>query len=171
MNDFSTDKRFNNRFTNISTELLFIFMNFGTGFMLSNLKTDVLVIMLVLGFLALSSILVKSFTTSIIFYLFLAMMIFINVIFIKNVVIDNPNTFDIWSIYTDTEKISDIPNNIVWGVLIGLVLSPVLVFFYHKKIHRNQYLEVAFTVIFIVVTLLLFISRLSLSSVQNSNFF
>ena len=171
MNDFSTDKRFNNRFTNISTELLFIFMNFGTGFMLSNLKTDVLVIMLVLGFLALSSILVKSFTTSIIFYLFLAMMIFINVIFIKNVVIDNPNTFDIWSIYTDTEKISDIPNNIVWGVLIGLVLSPILVFFYHKKIHRNQYLEVAFTVIFIVVTILLFISRVSLSSVQNSNFF
>ena len=171
MNDFSTDKRFNNRFTNISTELLFIFMNFGTGFMLSNLKTDVLVIMLVLGFLALSSILVKSFTTSIIFYLFLAMMIFINIIFIKNVVIDNPNSFDIWSIYTDTEKISDIPNNIVWGVLIGLVLSPILVFFYHKKIHRNQYLEVAFTVIFIVVTILLFISRVSLSSVQNSNFF
>lgn len=171
MNDFSTDKRFNNRFTNIATELLFIFMNFGTGFMLSNLKTDVLVIMLVLGFLALSSILVKSFTTSIIFYLFLGMMIFINVIFVKNVVIDNPNSFDIWSIYTDSEKISDIPNNIVWGVLLGLVISPVLVFFYHKKIHRNQYLEVAFTVIFIVVTILLFLSRISLSSVQNSNFF
>ena len=42
----------------------------------------------------------------------------------------------------------------IWGVLTGIILSPLTVLFYYKMKKRVKWLEVSFTIIFLLVILI-----------------
>lgn len=150
----------NNKLSDILIGLLFAGLIVGTGFMQTQLKNQPQIYMLLFGLLTLGSLLAKqTFNTSVPFYILLGTMLYINIFILTNriVTIISPN--DVWGADTNGERHRVMPMNWVWGVLTGLVLSPLAIMLYHKKVKRNKRLEISLTTIFIVLTAIIYIKH------------
>lgn len=62
------------------------------------------------------------------------------------------NPTDGWVVDSSGARQRVMQLNWVWGVFAGLILSPLIVILYHKKVQRNKMLEIAFVGVFVLVT-------------------
>jgi len=122
------------------------------------LKQEPQVYMLLFGLLTLGSLFAKQpFKTSIPFYILLGTMLFINIFILTGLIMDILSPDDGRFVDTNGEKHHVMQLDWVWGVLAALVLAPLTLMLYHKKIQRNKALEISLTTIFIIVTAIIYI--------------
>lgn len=108
--------------------------------------------LLVFEFLTLFSLLLKKpFKIRLLFYILLGIMLYINILVLTTEIVNLINPDDGWT--ADGHRVMQM--NWVWGVLPGLVLPAYAIFIYHKKIQRNNILEIIFTILFILLTIYL----------------
>ena len=145
------------KISDILIGLVFAGLLIGTAFMQTDLKHEPQVFMLLFGLLTLGSLFVKKpFKTSIPFYVLLGTMFYINVFILTNLVVDTIHPDDGWIVANNGERHRIMQMN-WWGVLAGLVLSPLTIVLYHKKINRNRALEISLTTVFIVLTAIVYV--------------
>ena len=114
--------------------------------------------MLAFGLLTLVSLrLKKPFRTSILFYVLLTALLFVNINLLANLALD-----DLFPEKTDMQDSSEImPGstsiNWIWSIFASLFLSPLITFIYHKKVKSNKAVEVLLPVFFILVTVIVYI--------------
>lgn len=146
----------NIKLSEILIGLFFAGLIIGTGFMQTQLKNESQIYMMLFGILTLVSLLAeKSLKTPIPFYIFFGILIFTNIFIVTNLIVNLINPYDGWSVNTNGERVRVMQMNWIWGVLVGLVLSPLTIFLYNKK--RNKMLEISFTTIFIILTVIIYI--------------
>lgn len=132
----------------------------GTGFMQTDLKNEPQLFMLLFGLLTLTSLFAKQpFKTSIPFYILLGTMLYLNIFILTNLIVNAINPDDGWFIETNGERHRVMQMNWMWGVLTGLVLAPLTIVLYHKKIQRNKVLEISLTTVFIILTTIIYIKH------------
>jgi hypothetical protein len=160
MPKFKDDKKMSYKPTDILIGLLFAGLLLGTGFMQTDLKNEPQIFMLLFGLLTLGSLFAKQpFKTSIPFYILLGTMLYINIFILTNFIIDTISPGDGWVVDTTGVRHRVMQMNWIWGVLTGLVLSPLTIVLYHKKIKRNRVLEISLTTIFIILTAIIYIKH------------
>jgi hypothetical protein len=149
----------NYKLSDLFVGLIFAGLIFGTGFMQTQLKNEPQINMLWFGFLILWSLFAKHpFKTSIPFYILLGSMFYINIFILTTLIVNKFNPDDGWFIVSNGERHRVKQMNWIWGVLFGVIFSPLTTVLYYKKIHRNKVLEVSFTTIFIFVTAIIYIN-------------
>lgn len=148
------------KLSDILTGLLFAGLIIGTGFMQANLKNGPQVFMLLLGLFTLGSLFAKQpFKTPIPFYILFGVMLYINIFILTNLIVNTLIPDDGWVVDNNGERYRVMSMNWMWGVLAGLVISPVAIFLYHRKIQRNKVLEISLTAIFIISTSIIYITH------------
>lgn len=148
------------KLSNILTGFLFAGLIIGTGFMQTELKSTAQIFMLLFGLLTLGSLVAKQpFNTSIPFYILLGIMLFISIFVLTNLIVNAVLPDDGWVVDNKGERYRVMSMNWMWGVLAGLVISPVVVFLYHRKIQRNKILEISLTTVFIISTAIIYITH------------
>lgn len=140
--------------------LVFIGLLIGTATLLPSFKSKLHIPILAFGLMTLASLFVrKPFKTSVPFYIFLAAMVYINIFILTNLFVDAINPEVGWIIDEKGERRRVMQMNWVWGVLSGLIISPLTILIYHKFVKRNRYLEISLTIIFIVMTTITFLIK------------
>ena len=148
----------NYKLSDVLTGLLFVGLIIGTGFMQTQLKNEPQIYMLLFGLMTLGSFFAKQpFTTSIPFNILLGIMLYINIFILTNIIVNTISPDDGWFVDKNGERHRVMQMNWIWGVLSGLILSPLTIVLYHKKIERNKALEVSLTTIFIILTAIIYI--------------
>jgi len=148
----------NYKFPDILIGLLFAGLIIGTGFMQMQLKKEPQSYMLLFGLLTLGSLFTKqTFKTSIPFYILLGTMLYTNIFILTNLIVNTISPDDGWFVDTNGERHRVMQMNWIWGVLVGIVLSPLTIFLYHKKTQRNRVLEISLTTIFTILTSIIYI--------------
>ncbi len=87
------------------------------------------------------------------------MMLFINIFILTNQIVNIINPDDGMVKDNIGERNSVMQMNWVWSILAGLVLSPLIIVQYHKKIKRNKILEISLTTIFLILTAIVYIKH------------
>jgi hypothetical protein len=150
----------NLKLSDILIGILFVGLIIGTGFMQTQLKNELQIYMLLFGLLTLGSLYAKHpLKTSIPFYILLGIMLYINIFILTNQIVNIIRPDDGWVIDNDGERHRVMQMNWVWVALAGLVLSPLTIILYHKKIKRSKVLEISLTTIFIILTALIYIKH------------
>ncbi len=148
------------KISDILIGLIFAGLIIGTGFMQTGLKSGPQIVMLLFGLLTLGSLLAKQpFNTSIPFYILLGTMMFVNIFIMTGLITDVLSPDDVRPVDTKVERHYVMQMNWIWGVLATLVLSPLTLLLYHKKIQRNKVLEISLTTIFIILTAIIYIKN------------
>ncbi|HTO16755.1 MAG TPA: hypothetical protein VLZ83_13380 [Edaphocola sp.] len=138
--------------------LLFIGLIIGTGFMQTQLKSDIQIYMLLFGLMTLGSLLAQThIKTSIPFYILLGTMLYVSIFIMTNIILNLLSSNDVLLVDNNGARHLLIQRNAIWGVFAGIMLSPLIVFLYHKKIKRNKVLEISLTTIFIIITAIIYI--------------
>lgn len=146
------------KLSDIIVGLLLVGLIIGTGFFQTQLKNQSQFFLLLLGLLTLGSLFAKRpFQTSILFYILLGIIFYINIFSLSNHIIDIINPNDGWVIDSSGEKQRVMQMNWKWANLLGLVLTPLLMVLYHKIIGKNKVLEISLTTIFIILTFIIYI--------------
>ncbi|HEY8917807.1 MAG TPA: hypothetical protein VIM87_15290 [Chitinophaga sp.] len=131
-----------NNLSNLLTGLAFAGLLIGSAHMQMQLKNKPQVFMLLLGVLTLISFFTKYKTIStILLYMLLATLLYMTYFSLTYLVITGSD--DWLGIY---------------GIMTGLILSPLTILLYHKMKRRNKKMEVAVTAIFVFVTTLVYIN-------------
>jgi hypothetical protein len=150
----------NYKLSDILIGLLFTGLIIGTGFMQTQLKNEPQIYMPLFGLLTLGSLFAKQpFKTSIPFYLLLGTMLYINIFILTNQNVNIISPDHGYVVHSNWERHRVMQMNWIWGVLAGLVLSPLTIVLYHKKIQRNKALEISFTTVFIILTAIIYIKH------------
>jgi hypothetical protein len=150
----------NYKLSDILIGLVFTGLIIGTGFMQTQLKNEPQIYMLLFGLLTLGSLFAKqTFKTSIPFYLLLGTMLYINIFILTNQIVNIISPDHGYVVDSNWERHRVMQMNWIWAVLTGLVLSPLTIILYHKKIQRNKALEISFTTAFIISTAIIYIKH------------
>lgn len=146
----------NQKLSNTFSGLLFAALILGSGFIHGQLKSELTVFVLLFVLVILGSLVGKPpLKSSIPFYFFLGTLLFIHIFFLTNFIVSTIFPMDGLVIDTNGEKQRVMQMNWVWGFIAGLVLSPLTVFLYHKKIKQNKVLEILLTTLFIILTVII----------------
>lgn len=149
-----------NRIIDSCMGLLFLVLLICAGYLQFKLKRQPQIYMLLFGIVTLASLFAKPpFKTGLPFFILFGIMCYIS-IFVLNIEIMNIiNPEDGWITDSNGEKQRVMQMNWIWGVFLGLLLSPILVTLYQRRIKRNTSLEIAFTTVFILVTAIIYIKK------------
>jgi hypothetical protein len=146
------------KLSNILIGLLFAGLIIGTGLMETDLKNGPRIFMLLFGLWTLRALLAKQqLMASILFYILLGTMLYINIFISTNLIVNIINPDGGWIVDNNGERHRVMQMNWIWGVLAGLILAPLIIVLYHKKIKRNKVLEILLTTIFIILTAIIYI--------------
>lgn len=141
------------RIKDILLIILFLAMLVGTGMMQTHLKEKPQLGMMFLGAFTLVAFILKTKTVSTgLFYLLIGMLLFVNYFMITDWIIHFVNPNRNWVVVNGI-KHPTMDFSWIWGVIAGLILSPVTIVLYHKNNRRNQFIEIATTVLFLMVTI------------------
>lgn len=144
----------------IFTALFFASLCIGPHFLHEGLKTEPKVFLLALGLATIASYYSNGHVkTTVPFYLLLGITLYINIFVAANTWTNMVNHDDGWSVMANGERGRVMQMNWVNGVLAGLVLSPIIVFIYHKLSGRNRELEIVFAAIFTIAAGIALITR------------
>lgn len=147
-----------NKLSDILTGLLFAGLTIGTAYMQTQLKSTPQIYMLLFGLLTLVSLIAKPpFKTSIPFYILLGTMLFVNFLILTNFIINTISPDDGWVVDNKGERRRVMQMNWIWGVLLGLILAPLSIVLYHRRMRRNKVLEISLTTAFIIFTAIIYI--------------
>jgi len=150
----------NLKLSDILIGILFVGLIIGTGFMLTQLKREPQIYMLLFGLLTLGTLLAKqTFITSIPFYILLGVMLYVNIFILTSLTVNIISPDNDWVVDTNGERHKVMQMNWIWGVLTGLSLSLLTILLYHKKVKRNKILEISLTTIFIILTAIVYIKH------------
>jgi len=141
----------------IKSSIVFTILLIGMGIMQTELKENPQKIMI--GF-ATFVLLLKIFKVenlaTIFFYILLTVLFYNTLFMIIGYIVHQLNPNAGW-VNIDGERQRVMNWNWIWGVLGGLIFSPILVYKYHKSIKRNKILEMIFVGIFIIVSILIYL--------------
>ena len=145
------------KFLDILIGLTFIFLIIGAAIMQTGLKNEPQIEMILFGFITLASLFIKQpNNTSILLYILLAMLIYINTFIVTNFIVNIINPDDGWFV-DNTGRHRVMSLNWIWGVVAGIIISPLMVIIYHKFVKRNRLLEILLTIFFIITTIIIYI--------------
>lgn len=128
--------------------LVFIGLLIGSASVQPPLKEEPQIIMLLFGGLTLASFFTKAKAIStVLFYLFLGTLLFINYTILTIIIISKIN------------PINSRPDILYgfWSFLSALLLTPVTIIIYHQLQMRNRIIEIAGTALFILITTITYI--------------
>jgi sterol desaturase/sphingolipid hydroxylase (fatty acid hydroxylase superfamily) len=146
--------------TDIIIGLIFIALLFGTTYLQTTigLKDEPQGGMLIFSGLTLLTFLIRQDKiATVLFYIIFGTMLYINFFLLTNEIIDILNPDRGW-IEIDGERRRVMDVSWVLGVIVGLLLAPLTVLLYHKKIKRNRMVEIATTTIFLIVTTIIYLT-------------
>ncbi len=126
---------------------VFIGLLIGSATVQPPLKEEPQIIMLLFGGLTLASFFTKSRAIStVLFYLFIGILLFINYTVLTIIII------------TKINPVNSSPNVLYgfWSFLLALFLSPFTIIIYHRLQMRNRIIEIAGTAIFILITTIVY---------------
>ena len=116
--------------------------------------------MLVFGLVTLASLIArKHFKTPVLFYLFLGAMVFINVFMLTTHLANVINPDIGWIVDSNGVRQRVMNMTWIWGVLSGLILAPLAVLGYHKFVKRKPVMEISITVLFLLVTTVIYVQH------------
>ncbi len=143
-------------FTNIGIAILFMILIIGVGFAQIGLKENPQRIMIGFGMITLILKFFKQEKVSTILFSFLigvllCVVIFIGIEFFVHKL--NPNAG--W-VEVDGKKRRVMDMNWVWGILGGIIISPIITIKYYKSVNKNKILELIFLILFIIVTTIIY---------------
>lgn len=113
--------------------------------------------MLVLGVLTFSSFVFrKKLISTILFSTILGVMLYVNLFLLTNFIVD---TFNPDKELGDLDEVRHrgMDMNWIWGVQAGIILSPLILFFYHTSKLRSRMIETVVTVLFVITTIVIYI--------------
>lgn len=144
----------------ITLEIFFIILLIFAVLFQPLLKHKVQLEFLIAGITILISLFSKPpLKTSIPFYIFLGYLVYITcftaIPFFANII--NPE--ERW-MERNGERYRTMQMNWIWGVLAGLIVAPVSVYFYSKKRAKNKILEVGLTACYIICAFVIYIMKL-----------
>lgn len=138
---------------------LFTVSLFSTAIMQMHIKSNPRIIMLAFGVLTLIFLLGKQkFIASILFYILAGTMIFITCFLLTDWLIGIINPDRGWAV-SGAERHRTMDMSWIWSMLISLVFTPLTLHFYHKKKNNNRAMEIAVTVVFIIITAIIYVKR------------
>ena len=148
------------KFSDIVIGILFIGLIIGTAMMQGHLKNGPQIIMLVFGLMTLASLFArKHFKTPVLFYLLIGAMVFTNVFMLTTNLANVMNPDSGWIIDSNGVRQRVMNMTWIWGVLSGLILTPFAIFAYHKFIEPKPVLEISITLVFLVVTTVIYVQN------------
>lgn len=125
----------------------------GMGFMQTRLKDGPQLLLLAFGLLTVVSFYAKPpFRSSVPFYILLGAMLYTSIFLLVHLITNSIAPDTAWIIDAHGERRRVMGMNWIWGVLAGLILSPLMLILYHRKVRRNRILEISLTVVFILST-------------------
>src|SRR5690606_18768239 len=126
-------QKMNLKLSHILTGLLFAGLMIGPGFMQTELKSTPQLFMLLFGLLTLGSLVAKQpFKTSILFYIFHDVMPVISIFLLASLIVNRIMPDDGWVVDDKGERYRVMGMNRMWRVLARLLISPAVVFFWHR---------------------------------------
>ena len=148
------------KFSDLVIALLFLGLVIGTAMMQGHLKNGPQLLMLVFGLVTVASLIArKHFKTPVFFYLFLGAMVFLNVFMLTTHLANVLNPESGWIIDSNGVRQRVMNMTWIWGVLSGLILTPLAILAYHRFVQRKPILEISLTVVFLVVTTIVYVQH------------
>lgn len=148
------------KLSDIVIGLLFVGLVIGTAMMQVHLKSGPQLLMLVFGLIVLASLLAgKHFKTPVPFYLFIGAMVFTNAFMLTTHFANVMNPDSGWIVDSNGVRQRVMNMTWIWGVLSGLILTPLAILVYHKFIKRQPILEISTTVLFLVLTAMVYVQH------------
>jgi hypothetical protein len=86
-------------------------------------------------------------------------MLYINIFILTNQIVNIISPDHGYVVDSNWERHRVMQMNWIWGFLAGIVLAPLTIILYHKKIQRNKALEISFTAIFTILTAIIYIKH------------
>lgn len=140
-------------FSDIIIKTIFLGLILAKVFIRPEIKSDAELFLLFLSLITLLSLLFRQpYTTSIVFYILLGIILFENIFFVVDMFVNTftPDSGEVIESNGTRHRVMQM--NWVWGVLCSLSLTPLIIFFYYKKKQQYKLLEIGLTVIFIIET-------------------
>lgn len=145
------------RKTNIIIGLIFSGLLVGTAIMQTHLKNKPQIFMLIFGVLTLMSFAIKQkIISTVLFYMLIGTMLYINYFILANLVIDLINPNRSW-VEFEGKRYPRMDRSWIWGVVLGFILSPLTIKLYHSKKVRYRLMEIGVTTFFLVITTVIYI--------------
>lgn len=141
--------------------LLFIFLVLGTFTLQAHLKFSIQILTFSYAVITLGTLFIRrTKLTSILFYVLLGYVTFINIFILTTIILDviNPND---GTVFIDGKVRRVMHTNWITGFVLALVISPILVWQYHKKIKRDKITEIVFNILYIIIAALVIFSELA----------
>ena len=138
---------------------IFLSMLIPTAMMQTMVKHNPQIFMIGIGIISILTFLGKqhkAFTVTL--YIILGLVIYIGIFQITNWIIDIVSPDRGWYIDPETGQRHMMQDpSFLLGVFIGIILTPILIWLYHKNAKRNRKLEIACVSIFTVMTVLIYL--------------
>lgn len=145
------------RCLNVIIGIVFAGLLTGTAILQTHLKDKPQIFMLVLGILTFSSFVFRqNRIATILFSIILGVMLYVNLFLVTNFIVDILNTDkDLGELSEMRHRGMDM--NWIWGVMVGIILSPLILIFYHINKLSNRMIETVTTVLFLTTTIVIYI--------------
>jgi hypothetical protein len=134
----------------ILVALVFALLLIETCINLNGIKSGPQLILLLFGGVTLTAIIIKQNVLSrTLFYIILGLIFYINYFELINWIMGfiDPNRG--WALDNNEVRLGKVMDMTwIWGLLLGLILSPLTVLLYHKVIHKNRTVEILVTIAF-----------------------
>ncbi len=150
-------KTMTKRYVNVIIGIVFAGLLIGTAVLQTHLKNKPQIFMLVLGVLTFSSFVFrKKLIATILFSIILGIMLYVNLFLLTNFIVDTVNPDKEWG-DLDEVRHRGMDMNWIWGVQAGIILSPLILFFYHISKLRSRMIETVVTALFVITTMVIYI--------------
>lgn len=145
------------RCVNVIVGIVFAGLLIGTAILQTYLKNKPQIFMLVLGTLTFSSFVFrKKLISTILFSIILGVMLYVNLFLLTNFIIDIFSSDKEWR-NVDEVRHRGMDMNWIWGVLAGIILSPLILLLYHTSKLRSSVIEAGVTALFVITTTVIYI--------------
>lgn len=136
--------------------VIFTLLLIGMGTSQTHMKKNPQIILMGLGgILLLLKVAKENKVSSVLFYILLGVLCYDLIFMLTNHVAYTLNPDAGWT-EVDGKRYRVMNYTWVWGVIAGLILSPILLIIYRKSVQRNQLLEGIFVALFLMSSCLIF---------------
>lgn len=138
----------------------FMLLIIGSNMIQSGLKNDIQLYLILFGLVSLASLFSNgAFKTKLPFYILLGIMLYVNIFMLTNYVVNKLQADNAWITDNNGQKHRIMQWQWLWGALSGIIISPLLVLFYHTKIKSNKIIERAYIIMFISASILIYVKH------------
>lgn len=141
----------------IGIGIIFTILLIGMGFTQTGLKENPQKIMIGFGgILLILKIFREENLSTLMFYILIGILLYVAIFIGIGYIVHKLNPDAGW-IEINGERQRVMNMNWIWGVLGGIILSPIIIRKYHKSINRNKILELIFVAFFVIITTIIYV--------------